>query len=100
MPCRLISPRHFEVLRIHGRLLVMVDPPLEAGHSLALENISPSRNDIRLRVLDCDVATGSPESAVIESDKFFDIHAVALRHASGMERVDVRVPAAASAGPP
>jgi hypothetical protein len=100
MPCTLISPRHFEAVRIRGRLIVIVDPPLEAGHSLALEDISPSPDDIRLRVLDCDVATGSPESAVIESDKFFDFRAVALRHASGIVRVDVREPVAANGGPP
>ena len=100
MPCKLIAPRQFEVLRIGGRLLVRVGPALEAGHSLALEDVSPNLDDIRLRVLDCDDDTGSPESAEIESPKFLDIHAIALLHASGIDLVDVLEPVAGNGGPP
>lgn len=100
MPCTLITPRQFEVLRIGGRLIVQVGPPLEAGHSLVLEDASPNPGDIRLRVLDCDDDTGSPESAAIESDTFIDVHAVALIHVSGIQLVDVQQPVAANGGPP
>ena len=103
MPCALISPRQFEVLRIRARLIVHVDPPLEDGHVLSLEDASPNLNDIRLRVLDCDDRDGSTDTAEIESYTFLGVHAVALIHAGGIELVDVEEPAMAAAnggGPP
>ena len=96
MPCSLISPRHFEVLRIRARLIVHVDPPLEDGHALVLEDASPNPNDIRLRVLDCDDRDGSTDTAEIESETFLGIHKVALIHADGMKLVDVEEPAMAA----
>jgi len=103
MPCSLITPRHFEVLRIRARLIVHVDPPLEVGHALVLEDASPNPNDIRLRVLDCDDRDGSTVDADIESGTFLGIHKVALIHADGIVLVDVEEPAMAAAnggGPP
>jgi hypothetical protein len=102
MPCTLISPRHFQVLRMGARLIVQVDPRLEDGHVLALEDGSPNRDDIRLRVLDCDDGEGSPVDAEIESETFLGLDEVALIYEGGMKLVDVEEPAmtAANGGAP
>lgn len=100
MACTLISQRQFEVVRNGGRLLVLVSPSLEAGHTMTLEDVSPNRDDIRLRVLDCDEGTGSPRSAAIESDNFLGLRAVALIHATGIELVNVQTSANPAAIPP
>ena len=97
MACTLVSRRFFQVLRQRDRLIVRVGPPLDAGHSLALEDVSPNKDDIRIRVLDCDDRDGSPDTAAIQSERYLGIDAVAIVHADGLELVEVEEPAMAAA---
>jgi hypothetical protein len=80
-----------------ARLIVQVDPRLDDGHVLALEDASPNPDDIRLRVLDCDDGEGSPVDAEIESETFLGLGEVALMYEGGIKLVDVEEPAMAAA---